>query len=99
MTDRAQSRLKSISLVIGIIVGTITILGASAGYFNNRIDSTNIRVDRVESQLLQHKENTSIHRTSEEARAVERGDTEFREFVKSRLISIEHRIENLERRR
>lgn len=83
--------LKSMSLIVGILLGIVSLAGAAGGYFDNRIDT-------VEHELRGHKENSTIHRTAEEGRAIERADADFKQFVRERLISIENRIDNMERR-
>lgn len=94
----SERTLKTTSTVIGIILGALSILGAFTGYFNSELGTTNQRVDGVQRELREHKENTAIHRTAEEGRAWERGEQAKWELLMDRLQSIDKRLEKLEAR-
>ena len=98
MTAYFREKLKSTGTVVGIIGGLIAILATVVGAFTQRIDKVDLRVDGVESELRQHKDNSAIHRTAEEGRAFERGEQAKWELLMDRLQSIDKRLEKLEAR-
>lgn len=92
MKERLQKAAPVITAIVGVIVGIATVLGL---IFGRTVDT---RLSNVETDLGTHTDNTAIHRTAEESRVVERADADFKQFVRERLISIENRIDNMERR-
>jgi hypothetical protein len=90
------SNFRYLWIPLAMLLVTIATLVLRA--YDVRIDTVDTRVNGVQTQLTQHKDNTSIHRTAEEGRAWERGEQVWRELLMDRLQSIDKRLEKLEGR-
>jgi hypothetical protein len=96
MTDRT---LNNVGTAVKIFVGLLTIVGIVFGLsFDNRIERNQTDVRAVSTTLQQHKDNSGIHRTAEEAREFESGqDARWNQLFRE-LDQLNKRIDNLERR-
>lgn len=99
MTDRAEKSWKIVGTVASVIAVVVVVVGfVYSQSYDGRISTNEENIKTLQTDVKQHKDNSSIHRTTEEARAVEKADAEFRDFVKTRLSNIESKVDNLERR-
>lgn len=104
MTDRTQkadtsgkseSLWRTVAAIIGLV---ITIGSVLVFYTRSQLLPVETRVSAVETKIGFHTDNTSIHRTAEEAREFTEGqDARWNQLFRE-LDQLGKRIDNIERR-
>jgi TolA-binding protein len=98
MPERTQ-KLDVSEKAVRIIVGVVTVLVIIFGFaFDGRLTGTQTKIEAVDSDLQDHKANTSIHRTAEESAARDNSENARWTQLFRELEQINKRIDNLEQR-